>query len=577
MRPSSLLRLTLVPALLLVVALPRPALARVGDVIALVPASSVADAPQGGARTTASLRSAVTDAALTSALSRADLDVAAVLGPSSAAWRSAPGAVRMLRLTSTRTGFDAAAAARDLVASGAVRAAMVDRAMTLAATLPNDTMLVNQFYIDGPGDIHLPEAWDIAQGSASVVIGILDTGTDIGHEDIAGHVYTNPGEIAGNGIDDDNNGYIDDVHGWDFGDGDNDANPGPLFDPDGIDEGFHGTAVASVAAAVTNNTVGIAGASWYSTIMPLKGANSDGQLLTSAAGEGMLYAAAMGVDVLNMSFGAADPDSALRAFFQNLVNADLAADVLCVASAGNEGSSVEVVPGANDGVLCVGSIDANNTRSTFSNFGPWVDVCATGETMFAAIARNYPVDEISQIIYAFFFGWDEVHPYMFVDGTSFSAPLTAGVCAMVRARFPGATAVGVMNHVKLTGDVIVFDHPIGTKVNAFQALAQTLDAPGPGALPADAGFRLLPARPTPFASTTTLSFTLPAPQRVRLTVVNAAGRRVRTLIDEDRQGGGNAAVWDGADDSGRSVPPGLYFGVLEGNGRRAVTRLVRID
>src|SRR4029079_5957418 len=101
----------------------------------------------------------------------------------------------------------------------------------------------------------------------------------------------------------------------------------------------------------------------------------------------------------------------------------------------------------------------------------WVDVAAPGAGMWIPICRNYPVDETSAFIYEFFFGYDGIRPYMYADGTSYSSPLTAGVCALVRAHFPGPPAIGVITTVIATGDVIAYDKPIGRKVNAYQAVA----------------------------------------------------------------------------------------------------------
>ncbi|MEP7028771.1 MAG: S8 family serine peptidase [Candidatus Eisenbacteria bacterium] len=561
---------------LLAVAGVRPASARVGDVVALVAADRVHPAPTAGANALAPAgrRLVIADAGLSSAMTALGLDRVVALGPETSAGGPA---VRLVLLNSSAGALDPAqarAAARQLVAAREVIAATFDHSLTLAKTTPNDPDVPYQWYIDSNADIHLPEAWDLEHGSSSVVIGILDTGVDLGHPDLASQIWTNPGEIPANGIDDDGNGYIDDVHGWDFGDGDADPNPGPMFDASGIDVGYHGTAVAGVASAATNNNEGIAGAGWNSRILPLKVADSTGATTFSAAAQGILYAAAKHIGVLNMSLGEANPDSADFAFFQALMDQAVAANVACVASAGNEGSSVQVIPAACNGVLAVGSTSENNTSSTFSNWGPWVDVAAPGESMWVPICRNYPIDDTSQIIYEYFFGWDGVRPYMLQDGTSFSSPLAAGTCALVRAHFPTANALGVINHVKATGDNILYDHPIGPLVNAYRAMTTTLAAPG-DLLAGEGALRLAPARPTPFTSSTSIAFTLPLAAHVRLVVVDAAGRRVRILAEGEETAGSHAVIWDGRDDSGREAPVGLYFAVLDGAAGRAVTRLVR--
>jgi subtilisin family serine protease len=486
--------------------------------------------------------------------------------------------MRLVRLSPTAGAGDEASAriaARALVARGDAIVAAADRALKLFVTLPNDSDLALQWSIDGSGDIHLPEAWDLEKSNASVVIGILDTGVDLGHPDLASKIWTNPGEIAANGLDDDLNGYVDDVHGWDFGNDDADPNPGPMFDELGIDVGFHGTSVAGTAAAGTNNLEGIAGSGWNARILPLKVADSDGHTLISYAAEAILYCANKHTGVLNMSVGTAEADSAEQALFQSVIDQAVAGNVVCVASAGNEDSSVPVFPGSCNGVLCVGATTESNTRADFSNSGPWVDVAAPGSAMWIPICRNYPVDETSAFIYEFFFGYDGIRPYMYADGTSYSSPLTAGVCALVRAHFPTAPAIGVINHVIQTGDVIAYDKPIGRKVNAYQAVATPLAAPGPGT-PSSA-LALLGARPTPFAGSTTLAFRLGAAANVRLVIVDAAGRRIRGLIEGETPAGLHTAAWDGLDDARRAAPAGVYFAVLDGLESRAVTRLVRLS
>ena len=583
MSPSGSLRRSpacsnvVLPAALLAIALTYGvADSRPGDIVALVSADHFRPVTTGPTAVSLGNRPGLlADAQLTRTLSSFGLDRITALGPPTRAGRAG---MRLVLLSPSAGPLDeatAGSAARALVRGGQAIAATVDRNLKLSATLPNDPDLPAQWYVDGPADIHLPEAWDLELGSTSVVIGILDTGVDTGHPDLASQIWTNPGEIPANGIDDDLNGYVDDVHGWDFGDGDADANPTPMFDTSGIDVGFHGTAVAGVASAATNNSEGIAGAGWNSKILPLKISNSAGGTPVSAAGEAILYAAAMGIDVLNMSVGASNPDSATTAFFQAALDQALAADVVCVAAAGNDGASAPVVPASCNGVLAVGATGDTDQRASFSNYGPWVDVAAPGETIWAPICRNYPIDDTSVFIYEFFFGYDGVRPYMYADGTSFSCPLVSGVCALVRAHFPGARAVGVMDHVKNTGDAIAYDQPIGKKVNAYAALATTLGVGLTGG--PTATLTLAHARPTPFTSSTTLAYTLGLSSRVRLSIVDAAGRNVRTLVSADQPAGPHAATWDGRDNAGRAAPAGLYFGVLEGAGTRATVRLVRID
>jgi len=549
--------------------------AAVGDIVALVRAERLAPETGAGLDVGGSRR-LVPDAQLSSTLAGLGFARAAALG---VATNNGLQPVRLVRLSPTAGAGDEAAArlaARALVARGDAIAATADRALKLYVTLPNDSDLALQWSIDGPGDIHLPEAWDLEKSNASVVIGILDTGVDTGHPDLASKIWTNPGEIAANGLDDDANGYVDDVHGWDFGNDDADPNPGPMFDELGIDVGFHGTSVAGTAAAGTNNLEGIAGSGWNAKILPLKVADSDGHTLISYAAEAILYCANKHTGVLNMSVGTAEADSADQALFQSVIDQAVAGNVVCVASAGNDNSSVPVVPGSCNGVLCVGATTESNTRADFSNWGPWVDVAAPGETMWIPICRNYPVDETSAFIYEFFFGYDGIRPYMYADGTSYSSPLTAGVCALVRAHFPTAPAIAVINHVIQTGDAIAYDKPVGRKVNAFQAVATTLAAPDLGP-PAGAGaIALLGARPTPFTGGTTLAFRLGTAARVRLVIVDAAGRRVRGLLEGQAPEGVHTATWDGLDDAGRTASAGVYFVVLDGLGSRSVTRLVRL-
>jgi len=516
-------------------------------------------------------RIAPRDPGLAAALARHGLERGTAIGvpPASSGWR-------FLRLSSARADFDPARAADDLRATGAFRAVCPNYRLRLLATFPNDPYLGYQWYVDsGVGtDIRLPLAWDSQQGNPDVAIAILDTGVDTGHPDLASQLWHNPGEIPANGVDDDGNGYVDDDRGWDFGDGDNDPDPTPIFDPVyGIDEGFHGTFCAGIAAAATDNAEGIAGAGWHCRIMALKASDAAGDFTIAALTGGVEYAAAMGAGVLSMSFGGPG-DPGVPEFFQALVDLATSAGVVCVAAAGNDGNNVPAYPAACQDVIAVAATDEFGDRASFSNWGSYVDVAAPGSSMWSSICRNYPIDEWSAIFYEFLWSWDTINPYMYGDGTSFACPLTAGVCGLMRSLLPAATPQQVALRLVATGDAVAFDHPIGPRVNAANAVI-----PPPLAVPAGEAATPLEIEgnaPNPFRDATTLRLALPAPGPARLVIYDCAGRVVRDLIDAPLAAGRHAVTWDGTGSGGRPLAGGIYFARLESAGRTVQRKLVRL-
>ncbi len=518
------------------------------------------------------------DARLMSVLARYGLDRARGAGAARSALRAGAGAggrARAWVLSSSRPGFDPVVAARELAATGVVRSASPNYRFGLFITQPDDPFYFYQWYVDDGdfADVRLPYAWDLGRGDTSVVIAIIDTGVDTSHPDLASRIWRNYGEIPGNGIDDDGNGFVDDVDGWDFGRGDNDPNPEYTPESSGIDVGFHGTFCAGIAAAATNNGDGIAGAGWNCRIMPLKVSHPDSGITSEAIAGAFLYAVQERASVISMSFGGPG-DPGVPEFFQSLVDLATSSGAVCVAAAGNDGDSVRTYPAACDRVLAVAATDFGNARAEFSNFGPWVDVAAPGSYMFSSICQNYTFTDLDQLFYILLFGWDGVSPYMYGDGTSFACPLVAGVCGLVRARFPYLTPPLVMQQIVSTGDPVLYDQPIGPKLNAFNAVSLT-----PTAVVADArspaGARVA-AAPNPISESGEIRFALTSAGQARVTLFDAAGRRVRELADGVFSSGPHAVRWDTRDRHGRPVASGIYFVRLDVGGRRVDSKVVLI-
>ncbi|MCY4558826.1 MAG: S8 family serine peptidase, partial [Chloroflexi bacterium] len=235
--------------------------------------------------------------------------------------------------------------------------------------------------------LQLPEAWDVVrgeEGAPQVVIAVVDGGGEWRHEDLRANVWTNPGEIADNGIDDDDNGFIDDVHGVNFAN-DDDTDNDPTGLPETPDAALHGTASAGSASAVTDNGVGIASAAWNAELMHINidCGRTEGDGGPCFGYEGILYAAANGADIINASWsGLRRFDEAVKFLDQTL---DLATDMgaLVVAAASNNNLNNDLFrfyPARNPRVLSVGATEkATRRRAGFSNYGKLVNVFAPGE------------------------------------------------------------------------------------------------------------------------------------------------------------------------------------------------------
>lgn len=276
---------------------------------------------------------------------------------------------------------------------------------------PNDARYSEQ---DALQYINVEDAWQHSQGE-DVVVAVIDTGVDRDHKDLAANIWKNQGEIPNNGKDDDNNGFIDDVEGYDF------VRKGGFScawsedcrkrDNKPDDVNGHGTHVAGIIAAVSDNRIGISGVAPKAKIMPLRAAYSVGfsALLTSAdVAEAMQYAIKNGADIINMSFA-----GSRLGILKDLVEEAHELGIVMVAAAGNAGRSTETYPAALEHVISVGSVEASGYRSTYSNYGNWVDIVAPGTNILSLAPKNR---------------------FETRTGTSMSTPLVAGVAALIKSK-----------------------------------------------------------------------------------------------------------------------------------------------
>jgi len=267
----------------------------------------------------------------------------------------------------------------------------------------------------------------------TMVIAVIDTGLAWFHPDFAlDSLWINKKEIPGNYIDDDLNGYVDDVAGWNF----LDYTPVP-WDFDG-----HGTLVASIIAAQTGNGVGVAGINSNVRIMPLKAVNNAGQSRAAYLAEAIVYATNNGARIINISVGGAHLTSAE----QQAIDYAISQDILIVAAAGNEGQRLDDYgPAGANGILTVAASDAEDQRMQFSNWGPHVDLMAPGQDV---IGMRAPATDLMSTTGidgyergANFVGDDQL--YYRATGTSFAAPIVAGVASLVWGNDPTLTATDV--------------------------------------------------------------------------------------------------------------------------------------
>ena len=298
-----------------------------------------------------------------------------------------------------------------------------------AATTPNDPTYVRDWGLTNNGftggttdaDIDADEAWDIATGGGDIVVAVIDTGVDYTHPDLAANMWHNPGEVEGNGIDDDGNGFVDDYYGYDFANDDGDP----------IDDLGHGTHVAGTIGMAGNNGVGSAGVNWNARIMALKTDGGPGSSVADLidAYNYLVMMRGRGVDVrvTNNSYGTFEFGSFSQAWEQ-AIDAMGQAGILFVAAAGNEARTTEIETHYPSGfgspsIIAVAATDHDDRYASFTNWGATgVDLAAPGESVWSTQPGN---------------------TYSWGSGTSMATPHVAGAAALVWSAFPNLSAAEV--------------------------------------------------------------------------------------------------------------------------------------
>lgn len=313
--------------------------------------------------------------------------------------------------------------------------------------IPNDLgehSYEEQWYLH---QIQAPGAWAIGRGSRDIKVAVVDQAVDISHPDLQELIWTNPAEIPGNGIDDDDNGYIDDVHGYDVASGDPDPSP----DHPGQ---THGTHVAGLVSAQADNGIGIASIGFGLSIVPVKCeySNSSG----SIPYEGVVYAANVGADIINCSWGGYSSSIT----HQNIIAFAQDKGCLMVCSAGNDGLDVLGYPAAYPGVISVGATTILDRMATFTNYNEQLSVSAPGNNILSTLPNNQ---------------------YGNYSGTSMSSPIVSGLLGLMKSHYPQISNEQLTHCLLSTTDSVVihqerYEGKTGTgRINALRAM-QCVDA-----------------------------------------------------------------------------------------------------
>lgn len=317
---------------------------------------------------------------------------------------------------------------------------------------PNDVDAQQQYL----NKIYAEAAWDISTGSQNVVVAIVDNAVRLDHEDLVASLWQNP--TPNSGLLD---RYPNDVNGWDVSDDDNDPSPPAITSSNSTF--FHGTHCAGIAGATTNNGKGIASIGYGVRIMGVKCSPSSGPGKTLPDSyDGIYYAIQANANVISMSFGGSSGSFDTG---QNLMNSAHDKGIVLVASSGNNGQEVAYYPAAYNHVIAVGSTDSDDGMSDFSNYGSHIDVMAPGRNIYSLKAET-------------------TSSYGNASGTSMSAPLVAGLCALMKSDQPSLTPDQLETQLKSSCDDISSENPgltgkIGAgRINAVQALGGTVPSVG---------------------------------------------------------------------------------------------------
>ncbi len=314
--------------------------------------------------------------------------------------------------------------------------------------LHNTGQEINSVSGTAGADINAPAAWEIIQESETVIIAVIDTGIDYSHPDIGNNIWINTLEIPSNGIDDDGNGYVDDIYGYNFVDG--------ISDP--MDDNGHGTSCAGVIGAISNNDIGISGVARDIKLMPLKFMNAEGIGTYADAIEAVEYARQKGADIISISWGSQQYNQAMKDEIDS-------SSMLFICAAGNNAQNNDLNPVypasfTSQNIISVAASDQDDNLAPFSNWGPTsVDLASPGVNILSCDLSS------------------RAQQYRYLSGTSIAVPFVSGVSGLVKANHPDYSATQIRENIIGTVDIIEpFQNYVasGGRLNAYNSLEGVL-------------------------------------------------------------------------------------------------------